>query len=401
MRSKQNTLFKKSSIKASKKESIQNGKRLKKKDLKTRKKANKKINIQTGVQIINEAQLVNNKKIKTNNKLILDSKLIGWNPLEKGSIVDVVAPASRGPDDELNAGIKILESWGLQVRIENSLFGDNILHSNSDAKRWEYFSKALRSPDSSALWCVRGGYGSMKLLPHLAKLKKPRQSKIFLGLSDLASLNVFFNQNWHWPTLHAPILTRIGKGDLPNESVEELKQILFGHKNELTYPLIPFNEAAKKVKKIQAPLMGGNWVTLMAGVGTPYQLQPQGQIVFIEEVAERAYRLDRQWEQWKQMGFLDKISAIVLGDFILGDEPDGKNYVWDILKQRAQEWNKPVFKGIPSGHGLIQRTLPLGVIACIQNMASKSIAGTKVIPQNSDKDLETGFCLVTPTGAHL
>lgn len=285
----------------------------------------------------------------------------GWPALKPGDLVEVIAPASKGPMNELEAGIQVLESWGLRVRLSLELYSPHLLHSNTDLVRWNHLKFALLNEESSALWCLRGGYGSMKLLPSLAKLKKPKRKKVFLGLSDITSLNVFFNQKWKWPVLHAPVLTRVGRGDLPKDTIEELKQVLFGSIRELSYPLRPINAAAEKSKSIAGTLTGGNWTTLMSGIGTPYQMHPSNSILFLEDVGERGYRLDRYWEQLQQMGFLDQLNGILLGDFTLGDEPDGKNYIWDVLKERAQAYKKPVFSGIPSGHGVIQRVLPLGV----------------------------------------
>ena len=285
----------------------------------------------------------------------------GWKALKTGDLVDVVAPASKGPWNELEEGIKILESWGLRVRVSSHLYSPNLLHSNTDLERWNQLKSALLNKESSAIWCVRGGYGSMKLLPKLAKLKKPKHTKIFLGLSDITSLSVYFNQQWKWPVLHAPVLTRIGRGDLPKVSIDELKQVLFGEVSELKYSLKPFNQAADKCKNLSGELVGGNWTTLMSGLATPYQIKAPRTILFLEDIGERGYRLDRYWEQLLQMGFLDKLSGILLGDFTLGDEPDGKNYVWEVLKERTKSFKKPVFYGLPVGHGQIQRVLPLGV----------------------------------------
>jgi muramoyltetrapeptide carboxypeptidase len=266
----------------------------------------------------------------------------------------------------MEAGIKVLESWGLKVRVSDQIFADNLLHSNAEQERWIQLKSALMAKDSAAVWCVRGGYGSMKLLPQLSKLKPPREPKAFLGLSDITSLNVFLNQKWKWPVLHAPILSRVGRGDLPTSSIDELKQVLFGDLETLNYELEPLNTSAEKAKRLRGSLVGGNWATIMAGVGTPFQLRPKGSILFLEDVGERGYRLDRFWEQLKQMGFMDQLKGIILGDFTEGDEPDGKNLIWTVLKERAASLRKPVYFGLPSGHGNIQRVLPLGVNCSVQ-----------------------------------
>jgi muramoyltetrapeptide carboxypeptidase len=295
----------------------------------------------------------------------------GWQALQSGDLVDVIAPASKCAVSELQAGLGALESWGLRVRISSEIFGDSLLHSNSDRQRWLQLKAALQAKDSRAIWCARGGYGSMKLLPSLARLRAPESVKAFLGLSDITSLNVFFNQRWHWPVLHAPILSRVGRGDLPLDSIRELKQVLFGEVSELTYHLEPLNSRAAKTKVLRGRLIGGNWATIMAGLATPYELDPKGNILFLEDVGERGYGLDRFWEQLKQMGFLSQLAAIVFGDFTECNEPDGRNIIWEVLKARAAEFNKPVFHGLPVGHGTIQRVLPLGVDMVIRGQAGR------------------------------
>jgi muramoyltetrapeptide carboxypeptidase len=288
-------------------------------------------------------------------------KKSGWEPLRPGAIVDVVAPASKCSLEELNAGVKVLESWDLQVRVSPDIFGENLLHAQDDKIRWQQFRKALLAKDSSVIWCARGGYGSMKLLPSLAKMKKPSHSKLLVGLSDITSLNVFLNQKWKWPVLHAPILSRVGRGDLPSDSMDELKQILFGEKAEVAYDLKPMNQKAKTIRLVKGPLVGGNWATMMAGLATPFELRPRGTILFLEDVGERGYKLDRFWEQLSQMKFLDKVSAIIFGDFTEGNEPNGTSLMWEVLRLRAEAFHKPVYCGIPAGHGSIQRALPLGL----------------------------------------
>ena len=297
-----------------------------------------------------------------------------WCPLVPGDVVDVVAPASKCPPHELQAGVRALESWGLKVRVSPQIFGDNLLHAHSEKERWAQLKTALLAKDSSAIWCARGGYGSMKLLPQLAQMKRPAKSKVFLGLSDLTSLMVFFNQKWKWPVLHAPILSRVGRGDLPAASIQELQSVLFGEVGHLNYSLKPLNLLAEKSRHLVGPLVGGNWATIMASLGTPYQLKPKGSILFLEDVGERGYRLDRFWEQLKQARFWDQVEAIVYGDFTEGDEPDGRNLIWDVLKNRAAELKKPVYHGIPAGHGSIQRVLPLGVGMTIKRQGDNIIA---------------------------
>lgn len=320
---------------------------------------------------------------------------VGWTGLKSGAIIDVIAPASKCSIEELNAGVKELESWGYQVRVPKNIFGNHWTHSHTNEVRFQHLKQALYS-DSSAIWCVRGGYGSLKLLPSLNKLKRPKHCKLFLGLSDITSLHMFFNQKWGWPTLHAPIVSRIGRGDLPRKSIEELKAIVAGDIVKQEFKLKAINKLAKQigqteyvnqiklasqekqvkqVKSVSGVLVGGNFATLMASIGTPFQWQPKNTILFLEDIGERAYRLDRLWEQLEQTGLLWQAKAVVLGDFTDTHEKDGKSFFGEFIRERAKTAKIPIYLGLPVGHGLIQRTLPLGVKATIADKKLSLITG--------------------------
>jgi muramoyltetrapeptide carboxypeptidase len=316
----------------------------------------------------------------------MGSPNVGWTSLKRGAIIDVIAPASKCSIEELNAGVKELESWGYQVRVPKNIFGGHWTHSHNNEVRFQHLKQALYS-DSSAIWCARGGYGSLKLLPGLNKLKKPKHCKLFLGLSDITSLHMFFNQKWGWPTIHAPIISRIGRGDLPQKSIEELKAIVAGEVVKQEFKLKAVNTLAKQIgqakqasqdeqfKSVSGILVGGNFATLMASIGTPFQWQPKNTILFLEDIGERAYRLDRLWEQLEQTGLLWQAKAVVLGDFTDTHEKDGKSFFGEFIKERAKTAKIPIYSGLPVGHGLIQRTLPLGVKATIADKKLSLITG--------------------------
>jgi muramoyltetrapeptide carboxypeptidase len=316
------------------------------------------------------------------NQSRLKEKSKKWSVLQSDDQIDIVAPASKCPRVDLDWGVMKLNELGFRSRVPRNIFGDHILHAHQDEVRAEQLYEALSSQDSKAVWCVRGGYGSMKLLPFLKKQKIPKTSKVFLGLSDITSLHVFLNQVWGWPTLHAPILSRIGAGNLPASSTQELFKVLGGKQSEVVFKKLKFlgskslNDSLGN-KKITGILKGGNLKTLLASLGTPYELEYKNAIVFLEDVGERGYCIDRMVEQLIQSQRIQGCLAIVLGDFTEGNEPDGKSIISKIWQIRAielaEKFQIPVFSGIPAGHGRIQRVLPLGVPA--QLSASESSEG--------------------------
>ncbi len=283
-----------------------------------------------------------------------------WKFLKKGDIIDIIAPASTPRRQVLMDGVKKLKALGFKPRFHKGIISkDNPFHSNSDAYRLKHLYKALSAKDSKAVWCVRGGYGCNRLLPHLQKLKKPKQSKILIGYSDISSLHVFLGQKWKWPTFHGPQFDRIGGGRMTAAQEKETFGTIQGLVQKVVFKnLKPLNTSARKRKVIRGSVTGGNIMVLQSTLGTEWQLDTRNKILFLEEIDERGYRIDRMFEHFKQSGALKGCKAIVFGDILGGDEDSGKNFCFYAVDRFAKSLNIPVFAGIKTGHGLNQRVVP-------------------------------------------
>ncbi len=288
-----------------------------------------------------------------------------WLALAPGDVVDVVAPGFRSSAEELVGGERFLRDWGLRPRIPKDIYGRDVLCANSDEVRFEQLKKALYAPDSKAIWCIRGGYGANRLLPGLMRLKRPKgRPKLLVGLSDITSLHVFLNQQWGWPTVHGPLLDRLGRKAALPKYERELKRFVFGGEDEIIFSgLRAMNTPAKKKTVLRAEVSGGNLVVLQSSLATNCQWQTAGKILFFEEIGERGYRVDRMLEHFTQVGLFKRAKAIVFGQFIGGREPDGSNHVWPVIERFAKDSRIPVLKGLASGHDVIQRPLPFGTRA--------------------------------------
>ena len=286
-------------------------------------------------------------------------------PLKPGAIVDVVAPASKCSVGELRGAVHALRELGLTPRVPKDLFGKSLLFSNSDAKRLSHFKKAIYARDSRLLWCVRGGYGAIRLMPEIARWPRPRRAKILLGYSDITTLHVHLNQKWKWPTLHGPLLDRLGKDALTPLERRELLGLLFGRKSEIEFRnLKALNSAARKSRTVRGHILGGNMTVLQSGLGTSYSLKPGKFILFFEDIGERPHRVDRMLTQFQQAGWFKHCSAILLGDFILIESRDRRGLWNDVFARFAKNTNIPVVAGLPLGHNpKLQRTLPLNTFA--------------------------------------
>jgi muramoyltetrapeptide carboxypeptidase len=284
-----------------------------------------------------------------------------WSPLKPGDIVEIIAPASSCAPERLSGAIQFLIDWGLKPRVPRNIFGRDTICANDDASRLAQLKQALLAKDSAAVWCLRGGYGANRLIPDLVKMRAPVDAKLFIGLSDITSLNVFLNQEWGWPAIHGPMLDRLGRGETKPQYLREIKKFVFGEEDEIRFAkLKPMNEAAATTRVLKGPVTGGNIVTLQSTLGTRLQWDCAGKIVFMEEIGERGYRVDRILEHFRQAGCFDKARAVVFGDFTGGEEPDGKSRAPRVMRRFASQLAIPVLSGIQSGHGAIQRPLPLG-----------------------------------------
>ena len=275
-----------------------------------------------------------------------------WSYLQYNDTVDIIAPASNSPTNRLEDGVHWVSGTGLVPHVPHDIIKTDLFFAAPLEIQLEHMKRALYS-DSKAIWCLRGGYGSMRLIPHMLKWKKPKRPKLFIGFSDITSLHLFFNNHWNWPTIHGRTISQMHpeKKDSPDRKL--LEDIIFGKKDEMTFKgLRPLNEAAKKAGIVKGKITGGNLRIIQSSLGTNWELKPKGKILFIEDVAERGYSVDRMLEQMIQAKLIDKgLKAVVFGDFTEGAEKDGRELVWDAIDRFAARVPYPVLKGLPAGHG--------------------------------------------------
>jgi muramoyltetrapeptide carboxypeptidase len=290
----------------------------------------------------------------------------GWKALQIGDTVDVIAPGFRTSLEHVENARKFLESLGLVARIPSDLFGDDVIASQTDEIRFKHLKNALLAKDSKAVWCLRGGYGAIRLLERLKKIKPPKNPKIVIGYSDVVSLHNFLNQFWQWPTLHGPLLDRLGQHTLEISQVNECLDTVFGRIDSIVHDgLTPLNTAAKKVRTIKGRVFGGNLIVTQSHLGTPFAKIPKDAILIFEDIGERGYRVDRVLVHLSQAGYFKNTRAIIFGDFIGGAEQNGEEHVTRVIDRFARESKIPVYRGLKVGHGNLQRVVPLNTSAVL------------------------------------
>jgi len=200
-------------------------------------------------------------------------------------------------------------------------------------------------------------------IPHLIKLKPPKRPKLFVGFSDITSLHLFLSQSWGWPVIHGRTISQLSIALKQTKDRAFLKDLIFGRKESKTFKnLVPLNKSATQALSLSGVITGGNLRMIQSSLGTPWEIRPKGKILFIEDVSERGYSLDRMFEQLIQARLFDnRIKAIIFGDFTDGKEKNGNDLTSDALLRFASRVPYPVLKGLPAGHGEINYPVPFNV----------------------------------------
>jgi muramoyltetrapeptide carboxypeptidase len=280
--------------------------------------------------------------------------------LRPGDRVAIVSPASPFAREELDAGAAELRALGYQPVYDDTIFEQHHFSSGTAAVRADAFRRAWSDPEIAAIVAVRGGYGSVQMLPVLADWEPQRSPKIFVGYSDTTSILSWLTCQCGLTAIHGPMLERrLSRGDAgyDRRSFTELVQ---GRGAGLE--LMPASLKITKAGEAAGLLFGGTITQLAGSLGTPFAFAPPvGSVLFLEDVNERPYRVDRMLTQLRQGGVFQKAKAIVFGE-MEGCRQDGGPTMDDVIRSVADDFSGPVLTGFPSGHTKGPTwTLPLGV----------------------------------------
>jgi muramoyltetrapeptide carboxypeptidase len=281
--------------------------------------------------------------------------------LKSGDRIAVVSPASSFNRAEFDLGIAELRRLGFEPVYDNSVFETAMFTAGSAAVRAAAFKRAWDDPEIAALLAVRGGYGSVQLLPELADWYPQRRPKLFIGYSDNTSLLSWLNCQCRVASLFGPMIEgRLARGAEGYDEASFL-QLVLGKGAGLE--LRPGGLSVIKPGHAAGPLFGGTLTQLTASMGTPYAFNPPPDyILFIEDVGERPYRLDRMLMQLRLGGLLARATGIVFGEMRACDEASGAPTARDVAAHFAADVPGPVIFGFPAGHSTGPCwTLPLGV----------------------------------------
>ena len=294
--------------------------------------------------------------------------------LRSGDRIAVVAPASSFARAEFDAGLEELRRLGFAPVFDESVFARARYTAGDAALRAEAFRRAWDDDDVAALIAVRGGYGSVQMLPLLDAASLRRRPKAFIGYSDNTSLLTWLTGTSGIVGFHGPMLEgRLARGEAGYDR-DSFTRVLMqpAPAGAITHPQVE----ALKPGEAAGPLLGGTLTNLLASLGTPYAFDPPaGHVLFIDEVGERPYRIDRMLTQLRFSGILARAAAIVFGELPRCDEPGAPGpSIKPVIADLLDGFHGPVLFGLPSGHtnGACM-TLPLGVEARVVTAPSPAL----------------------------
>ena len=284
-------------------------------------------------------------------------KLIKPKNLKIGDTISIIAPSGvlKDYDEYMYKSISLMESWGLNVVLGSNIYDSYGHFSSSDANRQKDFQNAIDDNKIKAIWCARGGYGAMRIIDKINYDNLLKHPKWVIGYSDITAIHNDIH-NLGVESLHGIMSKSLEDISVDDESIKKLKDIIFG-KGELHY-MIESNKY-NITGEASGKLVGGNLTLLQSLLESKSSIDTTNKIIFIEEVGEYLYHIDRMLHSLKRADYFSKCSGLIVGDFTdirKNETKFGKN-LYEIINEIVKEYNFPVIYGFPAGHG--QKNLPL------------------------------------------
>lgn len=276
--------------------------------------------------------------------------------LKKGDKVVIISTARKISEKEIEPAVKVLESWGLVVVCGANLFNEAAQFSGSTIQRTLDLQNALDDKSVKAIICARGGYGTVKIIDELDFSKFIIQPKWIVGYSDVTVLHNHINQNFNIQTLHATMPINFTTNT--NESLESLKMAFFGEKVTYNFEQHKLNRKGEG----KGEIVGGNLSIVYSLTGTESQIDTTGKILFLEDLDEYLYHVDRMLMNLDRAGILAGLSGLVVGGMSdMNDNaiPFGKT-AKEIILEAVADYDYPVCFDFPAGHIADNRTIMMG-----------------------------------------
>jgi muramoyltetrapeptide carboxypeptidase len=307
------------------------------------------------------------------NKSFIIKKKLSLSPLKQGDVIGLIAPGSPIKDEKFPIALANMEKLGLKVKYTQNIFKKTGYLAGDDKSRLDDIHAMYSDKNVKAIWCLRGGYGCTRLLPKLDFDLIKKNPKMLIGYSDVTALLLAIYKETGLMGIHGAVAI---SDYFSNYTFEHTKSMLFGQNETYHYEAVhQENEKYKqqpytiKSGTASGTIVAGNLSLFTAMIGSPHAPTYKNKIVFIEEVGEKPYRIDRMVTQMIQSTDITKCAAIVLGIFNECEpKPDDVSIsLREMLTERFSEINKPCFYGFPFGHVGDITPLPIGGFAQIDS----------------------------------
>ena len=275
--------------------------------------------------------------------------------IQKGDTVAILATARKHIVKSMQPTIDLLESWGLHVVVGESIGLEENQLAGSDAKRAADLQEQLDNPNIKAIWCARGGYGTVRVVDLIDFTQFKKSPKWLVGFSDVTVLHNHLN-TMGYKSIHGIMPISLAKAS--KEAIESLRLSLFGQPLQYAIDPHPMN----RLGKATGELVGGNLSILYSVLGSPSAIDCTDKILYIEDLDEYLYHIDRMMMNLKRNGCLESLKGIIVGsmtDMKDNDIPWGKNAL-EIVQDVTKQYNIPVIFNFPAGHIHDNRALILG-----------------------------------------
>jgi muramoyltetrapeptide carboxypeptidase len=279
--------------------------------------------------------------------------------LKVGDTVAIAATARKVSEEEMRPAIELLQSWGLQVHIPTELYEAENQFAGNDKIRAKVFQDLLNNPTIKAIFCARGGYGTVRMVDQL-ELDPNKEFPLIVGYSDVTVLLAHVWKTLKKTSLHAPMPLNMQPEKANQESLAYLRKTLFEGPQSIEFPIHALNSLKQDMDA--CTLIGGNLSVLYSILGSNSFPDLNNCILFLEDLDEYVYHIDRMMQGLKRAGVLNGLNAIVVGDMSdMKDNtiPFGKS-AYEIIAAVANELNIPIVFGLPSGHESLNLALLMG-----------------------------------------
>ncbi len=269
-------------------------------------------------------------------------------PLKQGDKIGIIAPSRKVTREDLTEAVKLIGQWGYKVEFGDSIYDQHFQFAGKDEDRAEDFIRMIKNPEIKAILCARGGYGTVRLLENLDHKLIKANPKWIIGYSDITVLHSYLNRVIGFETIHAAMPINLTPGLTVDDSWQKLYHVLSGGMVDYKFPAFELN----RIGKATGMIVGGNLSVLFSLRGTFCDLETDGRILFLEDLDEYLYHIDRMMMNLKISGKLKSLKGLVIGgmtDMRDNTVPFGKT-AYEIIADAVSDYNYPVAFNFLAGH---------------------------------------------------